>query len=307
MIGKPFATLFQGKDVELGLPEHELEVAAADARSQDDRWHVRKDGTRIWLSGATVPLRSRDGKLLGFAKAALDRTDLRSQIETLEHRIDDAEAFFGRMAHELRNSLSPLSNAVQLVERNPASAAEMLPIVRRQLDVLQRLSQDAHDLARLHTGKLDLRLQEVDLAAHLRTVADGLHVRVSARGQSVRILAPAEPIVVRADPQRLHQVFYNLLDNAVKYSPPQSPIWVKVSTEADEAVARIEDVGVGIPAELLPRIFELFTQASPAEPESGLGIGLSLVRELVHAHHGTIEVRSAGPGKGSEFTVRLPL
>ena len=315
VIGQPVSMIFTDRDVSMGAPAHELSVALSVGLAEDDRWHVRKDGARIWVSGAVTPLRSPEGELLGYAKVMRDRTDVRVQVTALENRVKELsqekrlrQEYFARLAHEVRNALAPLRNVFTIIGfAKPQQQEFALSVGRRQLEVLNRLAQDAAELATIHAGKLELALARTDLGDVLRGAAEAARQQAQAKEQGLELLLVPGPIMVECDPQRLHQVVFNLLHNAVKYTPKGGRIWLKSSVEDKYALIRVEDNGIGIDAGLLPRIFDLFTQASVESSEGGLGVGLSLVKELVQAHGGVVEVRSEGLGKGSDFTVRLPL
>jgi PAS domain S-box-containing protein len=315
-LGQPISLIFNDTDRALELPWLERSIAAADGRSEDDRWHVRKDGTRVWLTGTLQTIKDGSGQIRAFAKIMRDRTDLRAQIETLEQRVQAMEqqqrnrnVFFVRLMHEMRNALAPLSNANELIRRAAQSADLAFPLAmaRRQLELLTRMVGDMLQLARIGVAQLQLQPERFDLCSELRLVADTVREAVQRRQQVLEVLVPPVPIEIEADRQRLHQIMFNLLSNAVKYTPEQGRIWLKATLEAQEAVIRVEDTGNGLPPELLPRLFGLFTRQAPEGPVDGLGVGLGLVKELVQAHGGTVEVRSEGLHKGSEFTVRLPL
>lgn len=314
-MGKPMSFIFTQEDRDRGIPALELSVASIDGRSEDDRWHVRKDGTEIWVSGALLPLRSH-GKLVGFAKVMRDRTDLKAQIETLKSRADSTEqqlrdraSFFARVIHEVRNSLAPMRTASALIERakDKAEMESPLAVIKRQVSLAERMMYDLADVARVSTGQLNLAQRCFDVHVALHQIAETCQGHANDKRQNLQVLTPPVPLMLHADPERFHQIIFNLLDNAIKYTPEGGRIWVKCTVEGAELAVRVQDTGVGIPAELLPRIFELFTQEEPSHSKGGFGVGLSLVKDLVSAHKGFVEVRSDGKGKGSEFTVRLPL
>jgi PAS domain S-box-containing protein len=316
MIGEPLDRLFTPDDVAHGVPIHEVEVAAASGRAGDDRWEVRKDGVHIWVTGVLVALRDQHGEATSFVKIMRNRTDVRAQIEALENRIEglvhaveQRDRLLSTTAHELRNPLAPLANGVSLLRRGRGQHLDTtLEIFDRQLSVLRRLVDDLMDVGRLAAGKLELESRPVVLNEVLREAAEACRPLADSRGQTFQILLLPSSVTVDGDPDRLHQVFVNLIENAVKYTPEKGRISVKQTIEGGEAVVRVEDSGIGITIEALPRIFDLFTQEKPARDmaKGGLGLGLSVVRDLVALHGGTVAVRSEGRDKGAEFTVRLP-
>ena len=317
IVGQPCMRLFTPEDVSSGLPAQELAVAAKDGTSEDDRWMMRRDGSRFWASGAVVALRDEHDATIGYGKMLRDRTEVREQLETLRNQLEEAEAvhhrkdvFFSTLSHELRNSLAPLVNAsyvVRLAARSKPDLGPPLGIIERQIDILRRLVDDLLEVSRITAGKVDIRDEPVVLRDVLEQAMVGTRSLVDRKGHHLEVFMPSRPVVVAGDRVRLEQVFVNLLNNAAKFTPPGGRIWVKATIEGDEAVVRIEDTGVGIAPEMVPRIFDLFTQAQSPQSREGLGIGLAVVKDLVTRHGGSVQVMSQGPDKGSEFTVRLPL
>jgi two-component system CheB/CheR fusion protein len=315
MIGEPLNRLFVKEDQEQGVPEHERALAVSAGRSEDDRWHVRKDGARIWVTGSLMAL--RDGtRLLGFCKIVTDRTNLRTTFETLQNRLEAAQhevanrtVFFGRVAHEVRNCLSPIQSVASLIEAVESNADLKLPlaVIRRQVAQLERMMKDLTEVARLGVGKLTLDKRRFDLCAALKETAETVRNSASRKMQDLTVLVPSVPLEICADRERVHQIVFNLLHNAVKYTPEGGRIWLHCTVEPGYAVIKVEDTGVGISAELLPVIFDLFTQENAAQSDGGFGVGLSLVKDLADAHDGFVEVRCDGKGKGCVFAVRLPI
>jgi signal transduction histidine kinase/CheY-like chemotaxis protein len=222
------------------------------------------------------------------------------------------EEFLAMLAHELRNPLAPIVNAAQVLQSiagDDAKAAAMIAMIRRQAHRLARLVDDLLDISRIQLGKIRLNTEVLDLRDLVRQVLETLRTSGKGHGREIRAEFADEPLAVRGDAVRLEQVFWNLLDNALKYSPPESPVTVSVAREGGEALVRIQDQGIGIAPEVLPRIFELFTQADASvhRSQGGLGLGLALVRSLVEQHQGSVTAISGGPGQGSEFVVRLSL
>ncbi|HEX6997286.1 MAG TPA: PAS domain-containing sensor histidine kinase [Gammaproteobacteria bacterium] len=318
MLGRTIECLFTPADLERRAHETERQIAARQGRAEDDRWMVRRDGALFWASGFVSPLRDARGAIIGFCKLVRDRTDVRGQVETLRNR---AEALAGaeerkmlalaKLAHELRNPLGVIGNAAEIIERaggEDGTIAKSVALIRRQNRYVSSLIENLLDLVRARAGKAALQPSRLELAPLLAEVIETASAAIGARAQRVELLLPPRPVVFRGDAQRLKQVFGNLLSNASKFSPNGATIWVKGTVEDDEAVVRVKDEGHGIGKELLPRVFELFVQAEPgAGAEQGLGLGLSIVKEYVTMHGGTVQVRSDGPGRGSELAVRLPL
>ena len=317
VIGKSADLLFCPPDVEVGMPAFERQVASQDGRAEDDRWMLRKDGLRFWASGTVSPLHNNAGELRGFAKVLRNRSDVKGQIEALERRIAsleradaDKNKFIATLAHELRTPLSSLTNAAHIMKRAAAptqEAAFAVSIVERQTEAMRRLVDDLVDMTRVNVGKVTLKRHRVELHDVLQEAVDTCRPALDQRTHELKLLMTDNTMTVDGDPGRLRQVFINLLENAVKYTEHGGTIFVKSFVEGHDAVVKVEDTGVGISPETLPRIFDLFTQAEFADDQGGLGIGLSVVKDLVTLHGGTVQVRSDGLGKGSEFTVRLPL
>jgi PAS domain S-box-containing protein len=319
IVGRHGSRLFTEEQVAEGVPEHELAVAARGSAAQDDRWLVRADGSRFWAIGVLLPLRDERGELIGFAKILRNRTDLKEQLESLRNQAEAAAAgnrrkdiFLSTLSHELRNPLAALTDAAEIIRLTAPESPDLdvpLRIINRQVENLRRLVDDLLDLSRINAGKIDLKMQEVKLQEIVERAVESTRPLIRERRHDLQLLLTSAPVYVAADPARLEQVFVNLLSNAAKYTPEGGKLWIKSSTEGREAVVHVEDTGIGIPPELLPRIFKLFTQVEASRPQSkgGLGIGLSLVKRLVTLHGGSVQVRSEGEGKGSQFTVRLPL
>ena len=318
-IGQQIGLIFTVEDRRSGMPVHELTTAREVGRAQDDRWHARKDGSRFWGSGATIAVREPDGRLLGFGKLVRDRTDLRTQVETLKNRLrSEIEGRHRRdlelatLAHELRNPLAPLRTAATVLQRLGPEDERLqgtAKIIERQVAALQRLVDDMMDMAQLKAGKMRLEVQHASLQQELLTALSSVEAKARTKGVELRPILPDLPIGIDIDRDRFQQIVVNLLNNAIKFTPPGGMVWLKATADSGHAMVRVEDTGSGIAPGLQPRIFQLFTQGdnAPAGRDGGLGLGLALVKDLVALHNGTVAVRSEGVGKGSEFTVRLPL
>lgn len=318
MVGQTMERLFTPEDLKFGAALHEREVAKSVGKGEDDRWLVRKDGTRIWVTGVLTALRDGE-RVIGFGKVLRDRTDLRTQIEALENRAAALAAsnerrrlFLSKLAHELRNPLSPMLGAVRLARMEATAGpktAQALDVMQRQIEFLGRMVDDLMDAAGIEAGKIELRKQVMSLNDAIAAATESQRPLADAREQRLEAIILPVSVYVNADPDRLHQILVNLISNSIKYTPERGRIWIKQTTEGDEVVVRVEDSGIGMTADTLPRVFELFTQDEAARSMSagGLGVGLAIVRELVALHGGVVQVRSEGRNKGSEFAVRLPL
>jgi PAS domain S-box-containing protein len=222
------------------------------------------------------------------------------------------DQFLALLAHELRNPLAPIVNAAALLRRpgaRPAAVEQSAAIVERQAGNLARLLDDLLDVSRITRGRIELRLQTVSLAEAVTSALEATRPLVDERRQTVSVTLPTTPVYVEADPARLEQIIVNVLNNASKYTAPEGRISVVASASAGQAALRIRDTGIGIAADVLPRIFDLFVQGdqSLAHTSGGLGIGLTLVHRLVALHRGRVSAHSDGLGHGSEFTIVLPL
>jgi len=316
MVGKHISVLFEPGDLDKRLDKYELSVAARDSYSQDDRWHVRKDGNRIWASGTVTALRDASG-LRGFIKLMRDRTDVRissehrtNQFEAADDALSRTRRFLQTLGHEMRNPLAPIRNSAYIAAKasDDPRVRKAAEVIGNQVAVLERMANDLMDISRLEHRKLELQLTEFDVRALLEEEAAGQRLPATAKDVRIETLVPEQPLPVVADASRLRQAVSNLLVNAIKYTPPGGTIWVKATQEADDIVVRVQDTGIGIAPDVLPRIFELFTQEARARDfvPGGLGVGLAIVAQIAELHGGAAQARSAGSGKGSEFMLRIP-
>jgi two-component system CheB/CheR fusion protein len=310
-IGAHFAEIFTTEDRAAGIDLLERSIAAAGAISEDDRWHVRGDGSRFWSSGAVVPLHDEQGNLIGFGKILRDRTDLkeqlelaRNQLQQMREREQSIDTAIARLSHELRNLFAGIATGLHLLQTRPLR--EVSELMRDQLDMLTRLNEDLLDVKRLARNKFKLITQPVALERCVTQVVSTMQERLVRGGLTLEVLAPAASVLVQADPVRMNQMLANVIDNAIKYTPAGGRIWVKCTVDEHDAMIHVEDTGRGIPADRLTHIFELFTQVDCGVNGAGLGIGLALVRELAEAHGGSVQAASKGLGLGSEFTLRIP-
>jgi PAS domain S-box-containing protein len=310
--------LFTPEDRAKGFHQHELDVARRDSRAEDDRWHVRKDGTRIWITGSVDAVRDGQEQLVGYVKVARDRTDLHAWTEGMEHERERLHAahqrtlqFLRTLGHEMRNPMAPLQNSAFILQRlhSDEKTARVVTIIQSQVGALKRLAEDLMEVSRLEGGKVGLHLSPVDLREVSLRAVTALQPQARAKGVTLECILPAGSLPADLDEDRFQQVLLNLVGNSIKYTPAGGSVWLKPTQEGDEVLLRVEDTGIGIEPAMLPRIFDLFSREQAAQDvdPGGLGIGLSVVREVVQLHGGSVQARSAGPGKGSEFTVRLPL
>jgi signal transduction histidine kinase/DNA-binding response OmpR family regulator len=243
-----------------------------------------------------------------YVTVAYERLRLIDQLREADQRKDE---FLATLAHELRNPLAPIRNGLQIMKLSPAGSAiaPVREIMERQMEQLVRLVDDLLDLSRITRGKIELRREPLDLAAVIDEALEVSRPLVEAARHELTVTLPPEPLRVEGDLTRLAQVVSNLVNNAAKYTPEGGHIAVGVIREGDTAVLQVSDDGIGIPADMLSRVWEIFAQVDHhlERAQGGLGIGLSLVKRLVEMHGGRVEAKSAGPGRGSCFSVRLPL
>jgi signal transduction histidine kinase/DNA-binding NarL/FixJ family response regulator len=246
--------------------------------------------------------------LAGRVAVAVDNCLLYAKVQEADQRKNE---FLAMLAHELRNPLAPVRNAAQLLRNSQADAAKLewaANVIDRQSRHLVRLVDDLLDVARITQGKITLSFEAVDVATVVAMAEEMTRQLTESRRHTVAVRIPPEPVSVYGDCARIAQILGNLLNNAAKYSEPGSDIALEVEESGDEIVFRVRDSGIGIPGELLGSIFDLFIQADRSldRSQGGLGIGLTIVRNLVHMQGGSVHVASEGAGKGSEFMVRLP-
>jgi CheY-like chemotaxis protein len=264
------------------------------------------------------PLFDESNSVRGCIGVCVDLTDRIRSEESLREADRRKNEFLATLSHELRNPLAAIANAAQFMQlASPAEPllAPSLDVLGRQVDHLVRLVDDLLDVSRITRGKITLRTERIDLADVVGRALETARPLAAQRQQSLEATLPDRPLIAVGDPVRLAQVVGNLLANAVKYTDDGGRIELAVDWTGDagdepgHAVVRVTDTGVGIDADMLPKVFDLFAQAdhSPDRQEGGLGIGLALVREIVLLHAGTVEASSMGPGRGAQFVVRLPL
>lgn len=318
IVGQHFSRFFSPEDILTGQPEHELRTALADGRVVSNCWQVRHDGSRFLCQATMIPLFDEKKQARSFARVMHDLTE--SEAEQVQRKRADRlaeanrskEEFMALLSHELRSPLSPILNALQIlrqVKTDDPIIEQAGNIIDRQVGVMVGLVDDLLDISRITKGKLRLTKEHVELRAVVNHAAETVRPFMDARKHDFSVSLPIEPVWVEADPARMEQVLVNLLNNAAKYSDTGGLIRLTLNHEGTEAVIRVRDNGVGIAPELLPHVFELFTQVDGSLGRSygGLGIGLALARNLVEMHEGRLQASSAGLGKGCEFTIKLPM
>ncbi len=232
--------------------------------------------------------------------------------EDLERAHRNKDEFLATLGHELRNPLATVVNAVNLLKQAGTDEGllhDVRDMIERQARHMTRLVDDILDVSRISQGKITLDRAPIELAPAIRRAVDAARPLIEGRQQDLSVSLPAEAIWLEADPIRVEQILVNLVSNATKYTGAGGRIWVMASRIDDEAVITVRDTGVGIEPEMLPRIFEMFAQQGRTldRSEGGLGVGLTLVKRLAELHGGRVEAASPGVGRGSEFTVRLPI
>ena len=278
---------------------------------------IARNGTERPIDDSGAPLREKGGANTGVVLVFRDITDRKYLENELRRRLKElAEAdrrkdeFLAMLAHELRNPLAAISSAVQLTNLTGADEdfAYSTDVINRQVKHLSRLVDDLFDVSRITRGKIQLRRERLDVGIAVRRAIESAQPLIEARQQELTISVAPGNLPADADPVRLEQILTNLLTNAAKYTENGGKIWLSAEQEVDVIVIKVRDTGMGIRPELLSRMFDLFAQGdrSLARSEGGLGIGLTLARSLAEMHGGSLSATSAGPGKGSEFVVRLP-
>lgn len=284
----------------------------ASGEPWEDTFPLRRyDGQMRWHLSRAVPVRNAQGEILTWFGTNTDITERREMEEALREADRRKDDFLAVLSHELRNPLAPIRNGLYVMamagdDREAIESARAMMV--RQVEQLVHLVDDLLDVSRISRGKIRLRRERTELSVALHSALETTRPAIDAAAHQLTVTLPSEPLYVDGDTTRLAQVFSNLLGNSAKYTPPGGRIQLSAVQEGTEIVVRVADNGVGISAEMLERVFEMFSQGdrSPERTQGGLGIGLTIVRRLVELHGGTVVAHSDGPGKGSEFVVRLP-
>lgn len=280
---------------------------------------IAKDGKERAIDDSAAPIRDDTGAVIGAVLIFRDITDQRRDEENLrrsaaalkesDRRKDE---FLALLAHELRNPLAPIRNSVQILRAKNPSSPDLqwaTDVIDRQVQQMTRLIDDLLDVSRINTGKIQIRKKRIELADVVSSSVEACRPLIENLGHELNVAIPAGSVPLEGDLARLSQVLLNLLNNAAKYTDPGGRIWLDASQAGGRVIIRVKDTGIGIPPEMLPRIYDMFTQVDGSLERSrgGLGAGLTLVRRLVELHGGTVEGHSQGTGQGSEFIVNLPV
>ncbi len=308
-----------GRHITLIIPKnrHDEEseiIARIGAGERVDHFEtvrLAKDGRLIDISLTVSPIRDCSGRIVGASKVARDVTGRKQIEEALRDAGARKDEFIALLAHELRNPLAPLRNGLRLMRiaaNDAVVCADARAMMERQLGHMVRLVDDLMDASRISRRKMELRRAVITLADVVNSAVETSKPLIDAGSHWLTVSLPNEPVFLNADLTRLAQVFGNLLINSAKYTPAGGNIWLDTAVIGKDVIVSVRDSGAGIPADQMPRVFEMFSQVDRnlARGTGGLGIGLALVKGLVEMHGGTIRVASEGEGKGSTFTVVLP-
>ena len=340
IIGRHFSTFYSNEDIRNGKPQRELVTARAEGSVEDEGWRLRKDGTRFWANVIITAVFDEHRTLRGYAKVTRDFTERNEKEEAQRALMEQREArmqaeeerrraeasyhvaqeanrakdeFLMTLSHELRTPMTAILGWTRLLPTLPPgdeSFKDAIGSIMRGAQLQARLIDDVLDVSRIMSGKLRMHMENVDIAKLLNSAIDA--VRSSADAKDITISTSFAPGVgtIVADSTRLQQVVWNLLTNAVKFTPRHGVIEIGARREASQVRIAVRDTGEGIDSNFLPHIFEPFRQAEEnpsTRVHGGLGLGLSIVRYLVEAHGGTISAESPGRGQGSTFTISLPI
>jgi len=334
IVGKHFSVFYPDEARASGWPDHELLVATEKGSFVDEGWRVRRDGSMFWANVTITALRDDDGRLIGFAKLTRDLTE-RRQAEAAEAagrqrdellqaergaRMEAQRAtrmkdeFLATLSHELRTPLSAILGWTQVLRRagssgKPVDLERAVDVIERNARAQVKLIDDLLDLSRIMAGKIRLDAQPIPLLDVVQAAVDS--ARPAAEAKNLRLAARLDPAAstVLGDSGRLQQVVWNLLTNAIKFTPDGGQVQIDVQRVGSRVELTVSDTGIGIPANFLPQVFDRFSQndSSTTRAFGGLGLGLAICRQLVELHGGTIRAASAGEGQGASFVVDLPM
>ncbi len=325
ILGKHTRILFTHEDQENGIPEEEIEKARQQGTAEDERWHLRKDGSKFFCSGVTSVLKDTSN---GFAKIARDLTQVKEEESRREALFEQEcetrkkmevaakmrDEFFAVLSHELKQPLNLITMNAEMLKRTPE--ARSLPKVQEAAEIIRGAAQsqatlinDLLDLSRAQTGKLHLDKKHIDLVPLIERVIQSFEEDIAHKKLQLKQTIHVQSLIYHADATRFEQIIWNLICNAIKFTPDNGHLHVKLEKDDQHFELTVEDSGKGIEKHYLPFIFEMFNQAesSTTRVHGGMGIGLALAKELVESHGGHIMATSAGLGKGAQFTIKFPL
>jgi PAS domain S-box-containing protein len=310
MVGRPYVDRFH-EPIRTFIADQVRERASGVEWSGEYE-EFRKDGSRVWIDAHVSLVTDAARRPIGILGLAHDITERKRAEEALREADRRKDEFLALLAHELRNPLAPLCNGLEvmrLAAADPSAVAQARDMMQRQLGHMVRLIDDLLDISRISQNKMELRRSRVLLADVVSSAVETVRPLIDAAGHTLAVSLPDEPVFLDADLTRLAQVLANLLTNSAKYTRRGGHISLTAELRAADVFVSVRDDGIGIPAESLPRIFDMFSQVDRSVERStgGLGIGLALVKGLVEMHGGTVTAASGGPDKGSTFTVRLPV
>ncbi|ARV60940.1 hybrid sensor histidine kinase/response regulator [Nostocales cyanobacterium HT-58-2] len=326
ILGQPSSIIFTPEDLRQDAQKQELEKAVTEGRAEDERWHLRKDGSRFWGSGFVTPLLDEAGQLRGFCKILRDYTerkraeDERTQLLQREQQARSAaevanrmkDEFLATLSHELRSPLNAMLGWIRLLNTrkfDEVTTARAMETIERSAKSQAQLVEDLLDVSRIIQGKLRLNVRPIALVQVIEAALET--VRPAAEAKEIQLQSTLDPTVgpVMGDSDRLQQVVWNLLSNAIKFTPKGGLVQILLERVNSHVEITVADTGRGINPEFLPYLFERFRQAdsSTTRTFTGLGLGLAIVRHLVELHGGTVHAESLGEGKGATLRVRLPL
>jgi two-component system CheB/CheR fusion protein len=318
IVGKSADIIFVEEDRAKGDAGGEAEKALSEGRATNERWHLRKDGSRFWGSGLMMPLRDAKGKPIGLVKIFRDQTDERAAQQALEESRREAEAanrakdrFLAVLSHELRTPLAPIVMAAHAVAEEKGlseESREALEVIERNIKIECNLIDDLLDVTRIGRGKMEITKAPIDVHEVIRKAVEICRTGMGAKKQKLAIALEAKRHTIHGDFTRLQQVFWNLVQNASKFTPEKGTVEILSRNEGDALIVEVRDNGIGIAPEAFPGIFDAFAQAdaSISKKYGGLGLGLAISKACVEGHGGNLSAASDGPQKGATFTITLP-
>ena len=333
IIGQHFSKFYPSDVVETGWPEHELEVAAAKGRFEDEGWRIRKDGSKFWANIIITALRDESGRLRGFAKLTRDLSE-RKRVEALEadgaQRDEMLEAersarmaaqraarmkdeFLATLSHELRTPLTSILGWTHVLRiqgtPKPEDFQRGMEVIERNTRAQAQLIEDLLDLSRIMSGRIRLDVQQLAIAEVVQGAIESVEPTAQTKGVRLESILDPRGGTVSGDPGRLQQIFWNLLSNAIKFTPKGGKVQVLLQRIDSHIEFSVSDTGIGIPASFLPYVFDRFSQkdTSTTRSHGGLGLGLAISKQLVELHGGSLHAKSPGEGQGATFIVHLPL